>query len=90
MDGASEHLAAILDALPDTPGVYLHKDAEGRVLYVGKAKVLRQRVRSYFQPSADHTPRIAALVRQVREATRPAPASAAVVQQAAPRPGDGR
>jgi excinuclease ABC subunit C len=67
MDGASEHLAAILDALPDTPGVYLHKDAEGRVLYVGKAKVLRQRVRSYFQPSADHTPRIAALVRQVRD-----------------------
>jgi len=37
-----------LDTLPDAPGVYLWKDAEGSVLYVGKAKRLRSRVRSYF------------------------------------------
>jgi excinuclease ABC subunit C len=38
---------------PKTPGVYLMKDGEGRVLYIGKAKDLRSRVGSYFQPSAD-------------------------------------
>jgi excinuclease ABC subunit C len=54
-----------LAGLPDTSGVYLHKDARGRVLYVGKAKSLRNRVRSYFQPSAAHPVHIAAMVRQV-------------------------
>ncbi len=43
------------EALPPKPGVYIFKDGEGRTVYVGKAKSLRQRVRSYFQdsPAAD-------------------------------------
>src|SRR4051794_28921784 len=40
-----------LDALPVSPGVYLFKDKKGTVVYVGKAKSLRSRVRSYFQDS---------------------------------------
>jgi excinuclease ABC subunit C len=40
-----------LEQLPTRPGVYLFKDGEGRILYVGKARVLRDRVRSYFQAS---------------------------------------
>ncbi|NUP99304.1 MAG: excinuclease ABC subunit C, partial [Armatimonadetes bacterium] len=56
-----------LKALPQQPGVYLMKDARGSVLYVGKAGSLRNRVRSYFQPGADHTRRIRDLVQRVAE-----------------------
>jgi len=50
--------------LPDTPGVYLMKDGEGRVLYVGKAGNLRRRVSSYFE--RPHDVRIEALVSHIR------------------------
>src|SRR5919204_3868543 len=42
-----------LKALPAKPGVYLFRDEKGRVLYIGKAKSLRPRVRSYFQRSGE-------------------------------------
>ena len=56
-----------LQLLPPEPGVYLHKDEAGNVLYVGKAINLRNRVRSYFQESAKHGPRIARLVSKARD-----------------------
>ena len=46
-----------LETLPDGPGVYLWKDAEGQVLYVGKAKRLSSRVRSYFAPDTELAPK---------------------------------
>jgi excinuclease ABC subunit C len=52
MTVAAPHIREILDNLPAGPGVYLMKDGEGTIIYVGKAVNLRSRVRSYFQPSA--------------------------------------
>lgn len=53
--------------LPDTPGVYHMLDAEGRLLYIGKAKNLRRRVTSYFANSSGHSDKVLDLVRNVRE-----------------------
>ena len=52
-DDRRESLEAQVASFPDAPGVYLFKDTRGRVLYVGKADVLRDRVRAYFGPSLD-------------------------------------
>src|SRR5512138_2076638 len=46
-------LEAKLKNIPAGPGVYLYKDGSGQIIYVGKAKSLRNRVRTYFQLSAD-------------------------------------
>lgn len=48
-----EHVKTILDNLPVKPGCYLMKDKNGKILYIGKAKKLRNRVRSYFTAKAD-------------------------------------
>jgi excinuclease ABC subunit C len=55
--------------LPDRPGVYLMKDRIGRIIYVGKAKALKKRVGSYFQPSRAFTlhPKIRALVDMIAD-----------------------
>jgi len=60
-------LQAKLKTLPRQPGCYIFKDAQGAVLYVGKAVNLRQRVRSYFQKSAQHTPKTARMVRKIAD-----------------------
>src|SRR5580698_8180252 len=55
--------------LPDRPGVYLMKDRIGSIIYVGKAKALKKRVSSYFQPSRAFTlhPKIRALVEMIAD-----------------------
>lgn len=65
----SERVQQKLSELPDQPGCYQMRDENDRILYVGKALVLRQRVRSYFQPSAVHVPRIQEMVAKVRDIT---------------------
>jgi len=64
---APEAVAAKLPHLPDSPGVYLWKDADGKVLYVGKAKRLRSRVRSYFASDHPASPKTRGLVRNVQD-----------------------
>ena len=54
LDGTDE-LEARLKALPAEPGCYLLRDKQGELLYVGKAKSLRARVRSYFQDGSSDT-----------------------------------
>src|SRR6476659_960514 len=56
-----------LKSLPAKPGVYLFRDADGDVLYVGKAKTLRSRVRSYFQKTTDGRPQIQSLPARVAD-----------------------
>ena len=51
----NDELLEKLSHLPDKPGVYLMKDAQDRIIYVGKAVVLKNRVRSYFQSSRNHS-----------------------------------
>ena len=64
-----ERVQQKLDNLPDSPGVYQMLNETGKVIYVGKAIVLRNRVRSYFHSSAQHTPKTQALVEEIRDIT---------------------
>src|SRR6266545_1144124 len=63
----TEKLAERLAALPRQPGVYLMKDSHGRVIYVGKAQVLRNRMRSYFGTQTDMEPTTRALVARIAD-----------------------
>ena len=58
-------LAERIRELPDRPGIYVFKDAEGKVLYVGKATSLRKRASSYL--TRDHEPRLAAMVHEAAD-----------------------
>ncbi|MGH3084140.1 MAG: excinuclease ABC subunit UvrC [Gaiellaceae bacterium] len=56
-----------LKALPAKPGVYLFRDAAGKLLYVGKAKSLRPRVRNYFQQSGDARPAMGGMLERIAD-----------------------
>lgn len=60
----NEALKAKLKTLPSAPGVYFHKNAAGEVIYVGKAAVLKNRVRQYFQ-NTEKDPKTTALVAEI-------------------------
>src|SRR5690242_14526536 len=61
----NEKIRSVLNSLPHKPGIYLMKDAEGIIIYVGKAISLYNRVRSYFQESADLSPKNRSMVAKV-------------------------
>ena len=56
-----------LKVLPDKPGVYLMKNSLGEIIYVGKAKILKNRVRQYFQNSKNHSEKVRAMVKNIAE-----------------------
>ncbi len=59
------HIEEELKKLPAKPGVYLMHDKKGAIIYVGKAISLKNRVRQYFQPSRNVTPKIARMIEQI-------------------------
>ncbi|MBX4258708.1 excinuclease ABC subunit UvrC [Clostridium estertheticum] len=56
-----------LKTLPDAPGVYLMKNNLGEIIYVGKAKILKNRVRQYFKSSKNHSVKVMAMVKNIAE-----------------------
>ena len=63
----SEHIQGILDTLPNKPGCYQMKNANGEIIYVGKAINLRNRVRSYFQDGRDQDIKTRQMVRHITD-----------------------
>ena len=63
----SEKLQGILDTLPSKPGCYLMKNAEGTIIYVGKAISLKNRVRSYFHADSSHDAKTRRLAREIMD-----------------------
>lgn len=60
-------VAEKLALLSDSPGVYIMKNEQGKVIYVGKAVVLKNRVRQYFQSSKNHPPKVQAMVAKIAD-----------------------
>ena len=54
-----------LKNLPDLPGVYIMHDKNDKIIYIGKAKILKNRVRQYFQKNSSHTTKVRAMVSNI-------------------------
>ena len=67
MIDVNDKIRAKVEALPDSPGVYRWKDKDGRVIYVGKAKNLKNRVRSYVREDKNRSPKVAAMIRHAED-----------------------
>jgi excinuclease ABC subunit C len=63
----NKRLETKIKDLPKEPGVYFHKDASGEIIYVGKAAILRNRVRQYFQKSRTRDPKTEALIAEIAD-----------------------
>ena len=67
MIDVNDKIRAKVEALPDSPGVYRWKDRDGRIIYVGKAKNLKNRVRSYVREDKNRSPKVAAMIRHAED-----------------------
>lgn len=67
MIDVNDKIRAKVEALPDSPGVYRWKDKDGRIIYVGKAKNLKNRVRSYVREDKKRSPKVAAMIRHAED-----------------------
>ena len=67
MIDVNDKIRAKVEALPDSPGVYRWKDKDGRIIYVGKAKNLKNRVRSYVREDKNRSPKVAAMIRHAED-----------------------
>lgn len=67
MINVNDKIRAKVEALPDSPGVYRWKDKDGRIIYVGKAKNLKNRVRSYVREDKNRSPKVAAMIRHAED-----------------------
>lgn len=67
MIAVNDKIRAKVDALPDCPGVYRWKDKDGKIIYVGKAVNLKNRVRSYVREDKNRSPKVAAMIRHAED-----------------------
>ena len=67
MNERIEYLLKKANSLPDEPGVYLMKDSKEKIIYIGKAKILKNRVTSYFRKNSSHTDKVRKMVENVHD-----------------------